>query len=197
MSDSRQSIIYKRMCKLQKCRIYPKSQVKNLAEWCCKLKNQAIFPKSNLHSLYIGSRRYIVPHFLESSRPYCSWIQSPRPWYLATPKVLAIDGGWGKRYNAGSDGAWKSTVPIILTVGSLTRAFSSGSVNGSVRSQLLTHIQIKRIPANLFVCAGILTFIYSEICTNELKNHFSFYWHNSLVKHNMIDIKGYKSNCKI
>ena len=35
----------------------------------------------------------------------------------ATPQVLDIDGFWGKRYNAESDGARKSTVPIILTVG--------------------------------------------------------------------------------
>jgi len=69
MSDSRQSIIYKRMCKLQKCRIYPKSQVKNLVAWCRKLKNQAIFPKQNLHSLYIERRRHIVTYIFESSHP--------------------------------------------------------------------------------------------------------------------------------
>ena len=57
--------------------------------------------------------------------------------YLATPQVLAIDWFWGKRYNAESDGAWKSTVPIILTVGSQTKAFSSGSVTGGVRSRNL------------------------------------------------------------
>jgi hypothetical protein len=54
--------------------------------------------------------------------------------------VLAIDGFCGKRYNAESDGARKSTVPII-TVGRAGKAFSSGSVNGGVRNQLLTHIQ--------------------------------------------------------
>ena len=50
--------------------------------------------------------------------------------------MLAIDGFCGKRYNAESDGARKSTVPIILTVGSQTKAFSSGSVNGGGRCQL-------------------------------------------------------------
>ena len=59
--------------------------------------------------------------------------------------MLAIDGFCGKRYNAESDGARKSTVPIILTVGSQAKAFSSGSVNGGVWSQLLTHIQRERI----------------------------------------------------
>ena len=44
MSDSRQSIIYKRMCKLQKCRIYPKSQVKNIGEGCGNLGKQEICP---------------------------------------------------------------------------------------------------------------------------------------------------------
>ena len=44
MSDSRQSIIYKRMCKLQKCRIYPKSQVKNIGEGCGNLRKQEICP---------------------------------------------------------------------------------------------------------------------------------------------------------
>jgi len=78
-------------------------------------------------------------HILESSHPYCS-----RNWILrhlnpATPKVPAIDGFWGKRYNAEFDGARKSTVPIILTVGIACRAFSSGSVNGGVRSQAFTN----------------------------------------------------------
>ena len=44
MSDSRQSIIYKRMCKLQKCRIYPKSQVKNIGEGCGNLGKQEMCP---------------------------------------------------------------------------------------------------------------------------------------------------------
>ena len=44
MSDSRQSIIYKRMCKFQKCRIYPKSQVKNIGEGCGNLGKQEICP---------------------------------------------------------------------------------------------------------------------------------------------------------
>ena len=44
ISDSRQSIIYKRMCKLQKCRIYPKSQVKNIGEGCGNLVKQEICP---------------------------------------------------------------------------------------------------------------------------------------------------------
>ena len=44
ISDLRQSIIYKRMCKLQKCRIYPKSQVKNIGEGCGNLVKQEICP---------------------------------------------------------------------------------------------------------------------------------------------------------
>ena len=39
MRDSRQSIIYKRVCKLQKFRIYPKSLVKRIGEWCGNRKN--------------------------------------------------------------------------------------------------------------------------------------------------------------
>ncbi len=38
MSDMRRSTTYKRVCELQKVRIYPKSQVRNLGEWCCNLK---------------------------------------------------------------------------------------------------------------------------------------------------------------
>jgi len=55
--------------------------------------------------------------------------------------VLAIDGFWGKRYNAESDGARKSTVPIILTVDKADKAFSSGSVNGGVRSRNLKFLE--------------------------------------------------------
>ena len=95
MSDSRQSIIYKRMCKLQKCRIYPKSQVKNLVVWCRKLKNQALFPKQNLRSLYVERRRHIVTYSLESSHPYCSRIWSPRHKNQPHRRCLPLTGPEG------------------------------------------------------------------------------------------------------
>jgi len=76
-------------------------------------------------------------------------------------KVLALDGFCGKRYNAESDGARKSTVPIILTVGKMAAAFPAGSVKGWQtqpitydyreigcrvgHNQFLTHIQRKNI----------------------------------------------------
>ena len=53
MSDSRQSIIYKRMCKLQICRIYPKSQVKNIGEGCGNLEKQEICPNHALLRSYL------------------------------------------------------------------------------------------------------------------------------------------------
>ena len=55
--------------------------------------------------------------------------------------MLAIDGFCWKRYNADPDGERESTVPIILTVGKVARAFPTGSVKGGVRCQSLTHIQ--------------------------------------------------------
>ena len=39
MSELRHMISYIMVRELQKSRMYPKSQVKILVEWCCKLKN--------------------------------------------------------------------------------------------------------------------------------------------------------------
>ena len=68
----------------------------------------------------------------------------------ATPKVLAIDGFCWKRYNADPDGERESTVPIILTVGKVARAFPTGSVrvayaannSPSTRKPLCNHLRI-------------------------------------------------------
>ena len=77
--------------------------------------------------------------FIQIQPPLLFSDSEPEAKKTATPKVLAIDGFWEKRYNAASDGEIESTVPIILTVGSKTKAFSSGSVNGGGRCQLLTN----------------------------------------------------------
>ena len=65
-----------------------------------------------------------------------------------------------------------TTVPIILTVGRADKAFSSGPVNGGVQSQLLTHIQTKRIPVQPNRLAVILSLTCSDKKLEWLVNDF-------------------------
>ena len=110
-----------------------------------ELLKTSYMPKTAARSHNIGSRGNKALYVLEVATPTVLGVRARGNNTQPHRKVLAIDGFWGKRYNAESDGAWKSTVPIILTVGSQTKAFSSGSVNGGVRIRNKNQV-IKTIP---------------------------------------------------
>ena len=96
-----------------------------------------------------------------------AWGNNPQPHR----KVLAIDGFWGKRYNAESDGARKFTVPIILTVGRACRAFSSGSVNGGVLSRNLSFSYNKSLVSNTYIYHHVIWSIKDDLITEECLLH--------------------------
>ena len=98
MSDSRQSIIYKRMCKLQKYRIYPKSQVKNIGEGCCKLEIRLICPKQNfrfLRALVLGTTAIKPYTCLKIAAPTVLGVRARGPCVQPHRRCLPLTGSDG------------------------------------------------------------------------------------------------------
>ena len=106
MSDMRRSTTYKRVCKLQKCRIYPKSLVKRIGEWCGNRKNmkcaqitfycgaelfKASYISKQLFNALYAAFGSCVHGALKVAALLFSELD-PEAIKPATPKVLAIDG---------------------------------------------------------------------------------------------------------